>query len=278
MAINISRRDFLKGMAAGAVSVGAMTAIPGFAAPVTAAAEGEAASPAEVIKALDKIPQAYLNPQLDEKEFRTSDMELKTLFSPFKIGNVNLNHRMVKSAAGSATYLAGMTDEFLQYYFNLAKGGVELIFIESVDFLEVPESGEYEAENKAFLEKLVSGCAEYGAVLGYQISGFGMGENEMTVDDIHAKQARMVQVAKGLGFAFPRASCLTAAGASPSWADGETAAGPPAAGDASSVSASALTSSLSDIYSSSGLIPAILRMITKARGESPKAPSSAPCE
>ena len=112
----------------------------------------------------------------------------------------------------------------------------------------------------------------------YQISGFGMGENEMTVDDIHAKQARMVQVAKGLGFAFPRASCLTAAGASPSWADGETAAGPPAAGDASSVSASALTSSLSDIYSSSGLIPAILRMITKARGESPKAPSSAPCE
>ena len=210
MAINISRRDFLKGMAAGAVSVGAMTAIPGFAAPVTAAAEGEAASPAEVIKALDKIPQAYLNPQLDEKEFRTSDMELKTLFSPFKIGNVNLNHRMVKSAAGSATYLAGMTDEFLQYYFNLAKGGVELIFIESVDFLEVPESGEYEAENKAFLEKLVSGCAEYGAVLGYQISGFGMGENEMTVDDIHAKQARMVQVAKGLyevGFKVVEYNC-----------------------------------------------------------------------
>ena len=210
MAINISRRDFLKGMAAGAVSVGAMTAIPGFAAPVTAAAEGEAAAPAEVIKALDKIPQAYLNPQLDEKEFRTSDMELKTLFSPFKIGNVNLNHRMVKSAAGSATYLAGMTDEFLQYYFNLAKGGVELIFIESVDFLEVPESGEYEAENKAFLEKLVSGCAEYGAVLGYQISGFGMGENEMTVDDIHAKQARMVQVAKGLyevGFKVVEYNC-----------------------------------------------------------------------
>ena len=210
MAINISRRDFLKGMAAGAVSVGAMTAIPGFAAPVTAAAEGEAASPAEVIKALDKIPQAYLNPQLDEKEFRTSDMELKTLFSPFKIGNVSLNHRMVKSAAGSATYLAGMTDEFLQYYFNLAKGGVELIFIESVDFLEVPESGEYEAENRAFLEKLVSGCAEYGAVLGYQISGFGMGENEMTVDDIHAKQARMVQVAKGLyevGFKVVEYNC-----------------------------------------------------------------------
>ncbi|MBQ9662093.1 MAG: FAD-dependent oxidoreductase [Oscillospiraceae bacterium] len=193
--MNITRRDFLKGMAAGAVSVGAMSAIPGFVAPVTAAAEG---TPSETIKSLDMIPQAYLNPQLSDAEFRSADMELKTLFSPFKIRNVELNHRMVKSAAGSACYLAGMTDELLEYYFNLAKGGVELIFVETIDFLEVPESGEYDAETKAFLEKLINGVAEYGAVLGYQVSGFGMGENEMTVDEIHARQARMVQVAKGL--------------------------------------------------------------------------------
>ena len=66
------------------------------------------------------------SPQLDEAEFRSADMELKTIFSPFKIGNVELNHRMVKSAAGSAAYLAGMTDEFLSYYFNLAKGGMNM--------------------------------------------------------------------------------------------------------------------------------------------------------
>ena len=101
MATNISRRDFLKGMAAGAVGVGAMSVLPGFAAPVTAAAE-DAGTPAEKIASLDMIPQAYLNPQLDEAEYRTNNMELKTLFSPFKIGNVELNHRMVKSAAGSA--------------------------------------------------------------------------------------------------------------------------------------------------------------------------------
>ena len=198
MATNISRRDFLKGIAAGAVSVGAAGALQTLAGPATAFAEEAAITAEEAVKAFDKIPQAYLNPQLDGADFRTADMELKTLFSPFKIGNVELNHRMVKSAAGSAAYLAGMTDEFLNYYFNLAKGGVELIFVESVSWLEVPESGEYEAENLAYIKKLVDGCAEYGAVLGYQVSGFGQGENDMTVDDIHAKQARMVQVAEGL--------------------------------------------------------------------------------
>ena len=139
MATNLSRRDFLKGIAAGAVSVGAMSVLPAVAAadaPETIAVE-------EAIKAFAKIPQAYLNPQLDEAECRTANLELKTIFSPFKIGNVELNHRMVKSAAGSAAYLAGMTDEFLEYYFHLAKGGVELIFVESVSWLEVPESGEY---------------------------------------------------------------------------------------------------------------------------------------
>ncbi len=207
MATNISRRDFLKGIAAGAVSVGAMSAIPPLAVPVTAAAEG---TPAETIKSLDMIPQAYLNPQLSDAEYRTSDLELKTLFSPFKIGNVELNHRMVKTAAGSACYLSGMSDELLSYYVNLAKGGLELIFVETIAFLEIPEGGEYDAETLAFLDKLVKGVGEYGAVLGYQISGFGMGENEMTVEEIHAKQARMVEVAKGLysvGFKVVEFNC-----------------------------------------------------------------------
>ena len=207
MATNISRRDFLKGIAAGAVSVGAMSAIPTLAVPVTAAAEG---TPAETIKSLDMIPQAYLNPQLSDAEYRTSDLELKTLFSPFKIGNVELNHRMVKTAAGSACYLSGMSDELLAYYVNLAKGGLELIFVETIAFLEIPEGGEYDAETLAFLDKLVKGVGEYGAVLGYQISGFGMGENEMTVEEIHAKQARMVEVAKGLysvGFKVVEFNC-----------------------------------------------------------------------
>ena len=187
--MKISRRDFLKGSAAGALGLAA-TSILGPATALADDAKTEEA-PVNVYKVMTE-----LNPQ--DYDFRDPDSDLSAVFSPWKFGGLTLNHRMVKSAAGSAAYLAGMTDEFLSYYFNLAKGGVELIFIESVSWLEVPESGEYDADTLAYIKKLVDGCAEYGAVLGYQISGFGMGENEMTVDDIHAKQARMVQVAEGL--------------------------------------------------------------------------------
>ena len=105
---------------------------------------------------------------------------------------------MVKSAAGSATYLVGLTDELLTYYVNLAKGGVSLIYVETISALEIPEGGSYDADTLAFGQKLVDECHKYGAKMGYQMSGFGMGENEMTIDDIHAKQARFVEVAKGL--------------------------------------------------------------------------------
>ncbi|MBR1565846.1 MAG: FAD-dependent oxidoreductase [Oscillospiraceae bacterium] len=208
MAANISRRDFLKGIAAGAVSAGALGALSNLATPLAYA--DDAAAAASPLAALDKIPQAYLNPQLAEADYRGNTKELKTLFSPLKIGKIDLNHRMVKTAAGSACYLAGKTDELIEYYVQLAKGGVELIYVETVDFLEVPAGGEYDAETRAYLEKLVSKCAEYGAVLGYQLSGFGMGENEMTVDDIHARQARFVEVAKGLwdvGFKAVELNC-----------------------------------------------------------------------
>jgi len=189
---NLSRRDFLKGVAAGAASVagiGVLNAVGGAA--VAEAAEATAAAP-------EKLYTAYINPQKADSEWRTADKELKTLFSPVTMGNLTINNRIVKSAAGSATYLAGPTDEFFQYYVNFAKGGVELIYLESVSWLEIPESGEYEPEILEYGQKLSAACAEYGCSLGYQISGFGMGENAMTIDEIHAKQARMIQVAVGL--------------------------------------------------------------------------------
>ena len=192
----ISRRDFIKGAAASALSVAAIGKLGGLSAPASAA-ETSAKEPDAQFAALEKIPAAYLNPQ--RTDYRTADKELKTLFSPLKIGKVELSHRMVKYAAGSACYLSGKSDEFIEYYVQLAKGGLELIFVETVDFLEVPaDTGEYDAETKAYLERLIGECGKYGASLGYQVSGFGMGENEMTIDDIHAKQARMVQVAEGL--------------------------------------------------------------------------------
>lgn len=117
---------------------------------------------------------------------------------------------MVKTAAGSACWLAGMTDELIEYYVQLAKGGVELIYVETVSFLEVPEGGEYDAETRAYLERLVSECGKYGATLGYQLSGYGTGENEMSIEEIKAKQERFIEVAKGLwdvGFKAVELNC-----------------------------------------------------------------------
>ena len=189
----ISRRNFLKGAAASALSVAAMSKLGGFS--TAAAAEEAKAEP--VYAPNDMIPAAYLNPQ--RSDYRTSDKELTTLFSPLKIGSIELSHRMVKSAAGSACYLAGLTDELLQYYVNFAKGGVEMIYVEGITALEPPMDGsEMPAETLAFGKKLVEECGKYGASLGYQWAQFGMGENEMTVDDIHAIQDRGVAIAKSM--------------------------------------------------------------------------------
>lgn len=204
---NISRRNFMK-VAAGAAGIAGLGLLNGCSkteAPASSAAASAAGSAAEVTTtpaaaapATDKLYTASINPQLDESEFRSNTKELTTLFSPLTIGSMEISNRMVKSAAGSATYLAGLTDELLTYYVNLAKGGVALIYVETIAALEVPEGGSYDADTLAFGQKLVDECHKYGAKMGYQMSGFGMGENDMTIDDIHAKQAHFVEVAKGL--------------------------------------------------------------------------------
>ena len=193
---NISRRTFLKGAAASALSVAAIGKL-GFPS-LEASAEGaEAAESTNLYAPNDLIPSAYLNPQ--RTDYRTHEKELKTLFSPLKIGAIELSHRMCKSAAGSACYLNGLTDELLQYYVNFAKGGVEMIWVEGIGELEPPTDGSPMPEATIeFGKKLTEECGKYGASLGYQWAQFGGGENDMTVDDIHAIQARGVSIAKHL--------------------------------------------------------------------------------
>ena len=133
---NISRRNFMK-VAAGAAGIAGLGLLNGCSkteAPASSAAASAAGSaaegttPAAAAPATDKLYTASINPQLDESEFRSNTKELTTLFSPLTIGSMEISNRMVKSAAGSATYLAGLTDELLTYYVNLAKGGVALIY------------------------------------------------------------------------------------------------------------------------------------------------------
>lgn len=193
----ISRRTFLRGSAITLAAGGVLTACK----PQTVVPEevGETA-PGTTTSVVEKelIPQAYLNPQ--DYDYRQNTTDFKTLFSPLKIGPLTLSHRMVKSAAGSATYLAGLTDELLQYYVNFAKGGIELIWVEMVGALEPPPDGSpVPAETIAFARKLVEECGKYGAKLGYQHYGFSMkSSNEFTKEDIVAEQARWVAIAKFL--------------------------------------------------------------------------------
>lgn len=203
----ISRRSFLKGAAAGAAGIAATGMITG-CTPKTVATEAAAAAAATTapaaagteatVGASELISQAYLNPQ--DYDYRQKTTDFKTLFSPLKIGPLNLNHRMIKSAAGSAAYLGGLTDELLQYYVNFAKGGVELIWVEMVTALEPPADGtETPAETIEFGKKLVAECGKYGAKLGYQHYGFSMkSSNEFTKEDIVAEQARWVAIAQFL--------------------------------------------------------------------------------
>jgi 2,4-dienoyl-CoA reductase-like NADH-dependent reductase (Old Yellow Enzyme family)/thioredoxin reductase len=203
---SISRRTFLKGAAVGAAAVtGASitsacspkvaTPTPGGSGSLIPAG-GTPGSVAGSPAARELIPAAYLNPQ--DYDYRQNTTDFKTLFSPLEIGPLTLSHRMVKSAAGSATYLAGLTDELLQYYVNFAKGGVELIWVEMVGQLEPPRDGSpTPAETIEFGKKLVAECGKYGAKLGYQHYGFSMKTvNDLTFEDIAMEQARWVAIAQ----------------------------------------------------------------------------------
>lgn len=198
--VDISRRNFLKsslvvggtGLALG--MVGCAPKVAGTDVPAAVAEAGGAASASPVASEL--IPQAYLNPQ--DYDYRQNTGELKALYSPLTIGSLTLNHRMIKSAAGSAAYLAGLTDELLQYYINIAKGGIELIWVEGIGALEPPMDGSATpAETIAFGKKLAAEVGKFGAKLGYQWAMFAMTPvGDMTVEDIAAAQANGVAVAK----------------------------------------------------------------------------------
>ncbi|MDR0515184.1 MAG: FAD-dependent oxidoreductase [Coriobacteriaceae bacterium] len=219
----LSRRQFLTGVTvAGLAAAGAQ--ITGCAAPSGTAATGApgtASGPAGTSAGTsagtgDLIAAAYLNPQ--DYDYRQNTTDFKTLFSPLKIGSVETSHRMIKSAAGSAAYLAGPTDELLQYYINFAKGGVELIWVEGIPFFEDSVdffTGQFNPvtpEALAFAKKMADECGSYGAKLGYQWAAFAGDVGAMTKEDIVRSQDAAVKIAKDLKSAGFVALEINAAG------------------------------------------------------------------
>ncbi|MGI6689126.1 MAG: twin-arginine translocation signal domain-containing protein [Christensenellales bacterium] len=153
----ISRRDFLKGTAAGAVGLAALGIVP-------------SAGHAKASELTAQQAMAKLNPQ--DYDFRSKDTDMAAIFSEWNFGSLKLNHRMVKSAAGSDT--SGNPQELVAYYEAFAKGGVEMVWVE--DFLQLYphfiNSRKKDPANMPLAE-LVKAVHDAGGYIGYQLSCMG---------------------------------------------------------------------------------------------------------
>lgn len=186
----LSRRQFLTGIGvAGVAAAGA--GLAGCAPQQTTETATEGSAAGGGAGGGDLIAAASLNPQ--DYDYRQNTTDFKTLFSPLNVGSLELGHRMVKSAAGSACYLAGFTKELSEYYVNFAKGGVELIWVEG----EMLPKNQMSDEAIAFGKDLAAQCAEYGSHLGFQWAQ-SAAVPTMTVEEIAAAQDGAVAIAQGL--------------------------------------------------------------------------------
>lgn len=160
----ITRRNFLKGSAAGALGM----MLTGIAQAPAAVAEAQAEQAPE--KSVYEV-MAGMNPQ--DYAFRSTDTDMAAIFSPWKFGGLTLNHRMVKSAAGSDTQ-RGSEEEAVEYYAAFAKGGVEMVWVEDhIEFKETFKNGRSAPAENTHIKAVIKGVHDAGGYIGYQLSCMG---------------------------------------------------------------------------------------------------------
>lgn len=229
MSKEITRRDFLIGAAAGAVGVAAfnLTGCTQQSAQVPAPITAEVSNPVQN-PITPHTAGVHLNPQdYDYTSNTITDFSETTLFSDWKLGPLTLHHRMVKSAAGSDTWVRGFGEEMITYYTNFAKGGVKMIWCENFANLLT----KYPSSNKKDLmtypvQDLVEAVHAEGAYIGYQFDSMGatIGKqnsdgsfsqataDDLTLEDIASFQTDIITGAKILRDAGFDAFEINAAG------------------------------------------------------------------
>ncbi|OUO87986.1 tat (twin-arginine translocation) pathway signal sequence [Gordonibacter sp. An230] len=168
----ISRRSFLQGLAAGAVGAGAF----GLAGCAPASQlDGGVDESANDVQGATVDRNDVLNPQdYGYTANSITDFASSALFSGWKLGGIELGHRMVKSAAFQLAFMKGNPDEYIGYYERMAQGGVEMIWVE--DFANIweltasPLKQDYASYD---VKGLVDRLHAAGAHVGYQFDTMG---------------------------------------------------------------------------------------------------------
>ena len=119
--------------------------------------------------------RSVLNPQ--DYSYTTNsitDFSKTTLFSDWKLGPLTLHNRMVKSAAFQMAFMRGIPEEYIGYYERMAKGGVEMIWVENFanmwDMTASPFKQDYSAYD---VKGLVNRLHAAGAHVGCQFDTMG---------------------------------------------------------------------------------------------------------
>lgn len=175
----LTRRGFLKGaalgaMAAGVASAGVAGAGLAGCTPTGSGAGGSGSTDTPSANAGGGSGMA-LNPQdYDYNSNSITDFSSAALFSPWKLGPFELSHRMVKSAAFQLAFLKNIPDEYIGYYLRMAKGGVEMIWIEDFAAIWSVTASPFKQPFEAYdVKGLIDALHGAGAKVGYQFDTMG---------------------------------------------------------------------------------------------------------
>ena len=121
---------------------------------------------------------------------------MKNMFTSMKIGSLEIDNRIMKSAAGSYSLDSGINTQAIMFYENLAKGGCGMIWCEDLQWYD------YSVED---IKKIVDAVHKHGAKFGIQTYGMWkfaasskhvVSPCEMNMDDYRHKELTTSEVHK----------------------------------------------------------------------------------